>query len=813
MGVERLGVTLKSCIRIAIGGLCLAAVFAPSVWAATLPDGRIYEQVSPPHKNAADVIPNETRLRVAADGNRVIFASLTGFGDVRGIGVTSEYLALRDPQSGSWSTHGITPPEDATGYFGTVNGIESYYIALSKDLAQGVLSTGSPLTDAPNVASAINLYKRDDLLSAGAGSYALMTDSPTPQAPSLAPVADPGTGTYAFRAPRVAAVSADFSHILFESQRNLTPDAPSCVAFDADNNCPSLLYEAVDGTVRLVGILPASEGGGVAPASQAGRGVLGGTVWNLADGTLSEDGSRAIFTVPASLTEPDGKLYLRDDHGTSDIADDTTVRIDESERTTPDPAGAKPAEFWAASADGSLVFFTTSEQLTNDDTNASKDVYRFDLNAPPGSRLTRISVDNEPADGLESNCEGVIGVSADGQYVYFATLQNQLVAGGPTGPAGGPGDTVRIFAWHDGTEHEVAAVNNYDLVGILGSFRPRAKTSRLTPDGTHLTFITEHTDELLSLYGHPAYDHGSGCPSNTTPECDEVYVYDATANGGDGDLRCASCNPTGAPATSDALISGVPGLGGFAADTAYQNHAMTDDGRFVFFNTAERLQPEDQNSVLDAYEYDTTTHQVHLISGGRGSDISLFLDASPDGHDVLFVTRDRLRSTDTDQSRDLYDARVNGNPDPGAPRSAICDGENCRPPATSAAPPSAPPSMGTGGPGDVSDASDAPAVFSMQSLTAQQRRVLAKRGKAHITVQVSQPGAIRLDVMARIAGRWRNIETIKRTLKHGAVIKLPIRLNGAARHHLERRGRLQLKVATTYSQSARLQTLRVMLRT
>lgn len=780
----------------------LALALVPtSVWGAP-PEQRVYEQISPGSKNGADVIPNETRTRVAVDGDRILFSSLGGFGDVHGIGIATEYLAERDVDTGIWKTHGISAPQDATGFFGTLDALEGVYLALSSDLQQGVLSTRSPLTDAPNVASAVNLYRRDALSSPGTGTYGLLTGALVAQTPSL-------FGN--FLKPFVAATSTDFSQVLFESRRDLTADAPPCAL--AETDCPPLLYKADGTTVRLVGILPESEGGGIAPGSQAGRGALNPDR-NLTDGTLSQDGSRAIFTVPETTTARGGVLYLREDQGTSDVGDDTTVRINASERAVPDPAGPLPAEYWAASSDARLVFFTTREQLTDDDDNATGDVYRFDVDASPGDRLTRLSVDAEPLDGTEPGVNAVIGASSDGSYVYFTTTQDQLVLGGPTGPTGGPVGGKRIFVWHDDTVRQVAAVNDTDeVLSIAGSEAPHSKTSRLTPDGTRLIFITEGTDELLSLYGHTPYDHGNSCPSNPLGDgCNEVYVYDALANGGTGDLACASCNPTGSRPTADVFISGVAALGGSPADTSYQNHALSDDGRYVFFNTAERLQPDDHNEAIDAYEYDTTTRQLHLISGGQSNDISTFLDASPDGRDVLFTTRDRLRSTDIDQSRDLYDARIGGVPDPGVTPTVSCDGEDCRGVAAGPAVPFAPGSETSSGPDDRVDDRGPVAFFAVQRLTDQQRRRFVRRGTATITVTASQPGSLTFRLAARLHGKTRTVQVTRRALTRSASIRLRLKLSRTVRAELARRGHLRLRLTTTYSQSARPQITYISLR-
>ena len=63
-------------------------------------------------------------------------------------------------------------------------------------------------------------------------------------------------------------------------------------------------------------------------------------------------------------------------------------------------------------------------------------------------------------------------------------------------------------------------------------------------------------------------------------------------------------------------------------------------------------------------------------------DNSAFLDASADGRDAFFATRQRLSRGDTDSFVDVYDARIGGGfPEPPLPLP--CDGDSCQgsPPA------------------------------------------------------------------------------------------------------------------------------------
>ena len=106
--------------------------------------------------------------------------------------------------------------------------------------------------------------------------------------------------------------------------------------------------------------------------------------------------------------------------------------------------------------------------------------------------------------------------------------------------------------------------------------------------------------------------------------------------------------------------------------------ALTDDGRRVFFTTGEPLLPEDTNSKNDVYQYDVPTGALHLVTSGQDPSDSYFLEASSDGSDVFFVTRERLVGWDDDTSYDLYDARVGGGfPEPAAP-APRCSGSACQ---------------------------------------------------------------------------------------------------------------------------------------
>jgi len=174
----------------------------------------------------------------------------------------------------------------------------------------------------------------------------------------------------------------------------------------------------------------------------------------------------------------------------------------------------------------------------------------------------------------------------------------------------------------------------------------------------------------------------------------ELYLYDAASGG----LACVSCNPSGAPAISEAHLAGNLLTTGIPGRNAFLTRNLSDDGSRVFFQTQEALLPQDKNGQIDVYEWEregaggaygctrssasfseSSGGCLYPISTGESASPSYFGDASASGNDVFFFTSQPLVGQDQDQLIDLYDARVNGgvaaqNASPPPP----CEGEACR---------------------------------------------------------------------------------------------------------------------------------------
>lgn len=457
--------------------------------------------------------------------------------------------------------------------------------------------------------------------------------------------------------------SDDFRHMVFEEELALTPEAEE-VTSDVKEACENgdrgcwegqdNVYEWTDASVRLVTIRPdgTPARGTLAGATRnyAGPGESQGeqmanTAVNVVQSrhAVSADGSRIYF-------EADGSLYLR-------IGGTSTIQVDESEG--PDPSGG--GRFQLASASGDRVFFTADRRLTSDATAVSgkPDLYEYEVDS---GDLTDLTVNaSEPADVL-----GVGGGAEDGSYVYFVargSLDSDPNAHGGSAVVGEP----NLYVLHGNAISYVATLHpiedrcnwtwNARCVADVGG----GLTSRVSRGGEFLGF-----NSTLSLTGYDNTDENTGKPDI------EIFLYSAMTD----TLECASCIPNGSQPTAGAAIH-WPSLPGRSAIwlSRYPQRNVSDQGH-VFFETADALLEHDVNGRRDVYAY--VDGKVQLLSTGSGNAGSYFIDASPDGRDVVIATAQRLLSRDIDSVSDYYDVRVDGGfaePNPIAP---ACQGEDCR---------------------------------------------------------------------------------------------------------------------------------------
>lgn len=664
---------------------CPNAAVRSEQHAGFLPNCRAYELVSPAEKGGGEVLAVGSRTHAAAEGNALEFSSLEGFGDVRGMSIATEYLARRassdDPGGQGWATHSVTPPQ---GPFPTQvrlrgSGIEAKYQGLTPTLDTGAYVSWSPLTSDPYSEGQVNVYLRRGLRS-GIGSDALITRCTFCEQTATA-LPDFFT-TRQETQPEVAGLSEDGRDVIFESPLKLTPDALD----ETSSSVPSMnVYESDGEGIRLVSVLPDGEAvPGAAGLSVSG---VGGHLYYTPD-VISSDGSRAIFTANPIFSENPqhhaaceqlvacGDVYIRNFAAQPPISE----LVNHSERTDcadhdpcngtpePDPGGHKVAVYWDASRDGSRVYFTSNEELTD---SPGSGLYLYDATRPAGQRLTLVA--RGTVDGIR-----VIGASADGSVVYFASSQD--VAGQPSLPAGREG----LYMWRESTDvtklvavPHISALANDQVSGqdiVYGE-----RQSRVSADGRFLLFGSLTGEGILSVHGGVDADQGSCANGFNLPGCSQLYLYDSNSDV----TRCVSCPPDGSPATAEASDTWFRNRGP-AVPTSYLGHALSDEGRFVFFMTRMPLVEGDTNGVNDVYQYENETGSIRLLSTGTSSSNSYFMDASPDGSNAFIATAQQLLGWDQDQAADMYDVRAGGGfPEP-PPVPASCVGEACRAPLASA---------------------------------------------------------------------------------------------------------------------------------
>jgi hypothetical protein len=613
-----------------------------------LPDGRVFERVSPAEDQNADVYTPDvfgiflplaegtfTKLPfdVSADGNAVVYAGDPTSGGTGQDGQNSgnQYLATRSP-GGGWTQSNITP----AGRF------SAHYQGFSSDLSVGVLSVSSvtgledgapPLSPEAPGEGYRDLYKHSN----GGGSYqAFLTTSATLH-----------RNPEAFKTV-YAGASADLSQVFFEANDALTESAPELAP--EPEYWEYNLYDSVDGHLSLVNVLP---DGSAEPHAVFGAPPLGGDkVYDQpADYShaVSTDGSRVFWTnLEVSLDEygrpgserPVG-LYVRenpsqpesplDAQGACTVAGDAcTVQVD--------AAVGGGGRFWTATPDGSKVFFTKG------------DLYEYDLENGQTTDLTP---------GVE--VKGVIGASEDGEYVYYADSTDNLEVW-----HAGASTLIRTLSAADGEEN-----TRYRSPGAerFGDWEPgfAHRTAEVSADGRAVAFMAK---ESLKTEQYP-----DGYPSGGR---EEVYVYEAEG----GQLFCASCSPSGEPPSGSGYFP-------VSWNATFMPNLVSADGSRVFFDSeGQPLVAQDTNGKQDVYEWERdgagscreSGGCVYLLSGGTSGAASWLLGASASGDDVFVISRAPLVPGSPYDSFDLYDARV-GGVQPLAPPA--CSGAGCQgvPPA------------------------------------------------------------------------------------------------------------------------------------
>ena len=356
-----------------------------------LPDCRAYEQASPLDKNGTSLLGEQPPLRASLTGDAIVFESSSGIPGGEGAQNFPYYQATRG--AGDWSTQGILPHGSA----GDAAKVTGWSRDLSSSYSMAEISSTKEKTYLARSAKDGTLQTIVDYVNLGKVKE-------TPLVP----------GTFFF-----AGAASNGSTAYFEAtgpnQAELSPDA-------APNRNNLYAWERDTEELALAGVLPDGStppGGSLSGPYDWVRGTNKGTLASggSQDGyytqdthAVSEDGERAFFTAGDT-----GQLYLRE-NATDPSA--STQQVSKSQRTPPDPLGARPAAFQAATPDGSHAFFTSSEKLTDDATTGPE------VTAIPA--IARAEKDKDP---IEIKClpTSADWVDVSDEFVYWTDSEEGTI--------------------------------------------------------------------------------------------------------------------------------------------------------------------------------------------------------------------------------------------------------------------------------------------------------------------------------------------------------------------------------------------------
>jgi len=387
----------------------------------------------------------------------------------------------------------------------------------------------------------------------------------------------------------------------------------------------------------------------------------------------------------------------------------------------------------AISRDGRYVAFdSNSTTLVPGDTNVAPDVFLHDMKT---ATTTRVDVSSS---GQQASAGSAVGLSmsADGRYVAFASASPDLVGGDSNGVTDvfvrdvSNQTTIRASVATSGAEGDDASGTSLSLsptgrwlafasdatnlvVGDTNSQRdvfvrdlPRHTTERISmrPDGSEVPALGGNSElsrgfgSSMSADGRYVVFNSNSMfliPNDSNHQSSDWFVRDRVAG---RTMRVS--------VASDGTDRAIP-------STA--NAAITPDGRFVVFRTAENLVPAD-NGVCpdslggetdnDVYVHDMRTGATDLISqssGGAHGSVSALdtpdgcqdsggASISDDGRLVVFTsTASNLVPSDTNRIEDVFlrdrgrqlgvDGWVASEPSAlPPPPSATCVQDVCLPP-------------------------------------------------------------------------------------------------------------------------------------
>jgi hypothetical protein len=272
-----------------------------------------------------------------------------------------------------------------------------------------------------------------------------------------------------------------------------------------------------------------------------------------------------------------------------------------------------------------------------------------------------------------------------------------------------------------------------------------------------------------------------------------------------------SCSTVGGAALTGS--AGLGSSGGGSYGPSGTGVPMSSDGSRIFFNSPDPLAPGVISTqpipiglfggltfAQNVYEWENGT--VSAITDGHSTTGSSLGSTTPSGNDVFFTTEDQLVPQDTDGYDDIYDARVGGGfPAPATPPPACASPDACRPSVAPTQFFTAPSST------TLVESNPSAPTFSVNAISAGQRKSFAKTGKLTITVHASQAGKLSAVASAKIKGATEILSSATHRLSgaRGGTAKLTLHLGTAARKALASKHKLTVDITVSYSESGQVE--------
>jgi hypothetical protein len=681
------------------GGSAIAAEACPNAMirasqsATFLPECRAYEEVTPPYKQGYDLsaaVPGA----YAADGARVVLASLAGLRGVEGQGESAVlpaiYEAVRGPLG--WALSPISPSNAVFGGEELIAAEAQSGVTLwalnragesSRDATFFIRGLGGDLTEiGPIVPPQVGEQEPSDSMNSLGNGLTFLSATASFGHLIFAAKTDEDSFETKLRWPGDATM-AGWSLYEYSGEANRQPRL--------------IAVRGGAGSSELIGECGAAFG-------SEGETSYQGTTYDA----LSADGEVVFFTPVAADdracggAQPTvGEIYAR-------VAGSTSSAHTENVSGPQPGCGGQCAEnltnpsdrhFEGASSDGSRVFFTSTQALTTD---ATED---------PAARTPNHPEEPDSA-SLDGGCAATVGAGGCNLYEYRLDRSGpgtlRLVAGGEE--VLGTSRISRNGAWVYFVARGAVAgsgSNQYAATPVPGSPNLYAYDSVTAETHFVATLSTEDASDWQQQDTRPVQATADGSflvflsanrlTPGTTTEAPQLYEYAAES----GELVRISVGEEGYADDGNA-----PGVGPriapldeaerFSQSSFHQAYEgpknLSGDGSTFAFGGRGRLSPDALSAeagCFNVYEFHTDgllrEGTTHLISDGQdvgslgspelcGSDLSA-IDAS--AADIFIRTGDSLVPADRDGGQlDLYDAHVGGGfTEESAP--AGCLGEGC----------------------------------------------------------------------------------------------------------------------------------------